>query len=398
VADSETPEPSDTDDLRAILGEGAAPFPAAEARPFMPWHRPRKQYVRNLQWSKEVSNLAGDLGLDSKELRYLTLPGSDLLDIRHLHDTVCVERKLRLKYLGFNTAAQPDDPDQPQLNSTEFSIKRLDFVDSESEVFPGDFRMVGVEHSMSWRRVRRDGHFHAINLDLCGGFAGESKGEGIPNYFRALQWLLANQAGTREDFVLFLTTRMDEPNIPEDARDKLAILAQSIADSCDDYADELVQSWGIDREPGKRVDVTESLKAEEVFMLGLTQWIISQAVEMNFKAKVKSFLTYRIGSGEGEDDLVSIAIRFKPDPTVPNDNLELAQPVVTPTDPADKECEQAQIVPGRVEARTNVDSALLESPDDRQRCLEESKSLLASVGYDPDAFLEWASEFPEAAS
>lgn len=376
------------DELRALIGEGPVPFPAKAERQFQPWHRPRKQYVRDAQWSREIGILARDLKLANGELRYLTLPGNDLLDIRHLAKTVCIPRGVRLKYIGFNTAAKPSDAAQPELNAAQFSVNRLKYIHPESEVFPGDFRMVGNSFSVPWQRVRRAGPFHAINLDLCGGFAGQEKARGIPNYFTALQALLQNQAGSNEDFLLFITTRMDDDSIDADAQETLKQVAQNIHDTCQAYASEFAAAWGVS-EHGTGVRMSEAVGVTEAFMLGLTQWIVSRGVAAGLKASVKSFMTYRTGSDPGEDDIVSLAIRFKPDPFIQADPYGLVKPHPAQASRAERECEQSTTIPGRVRNRVLVDEILSTQADDFQKCMRESSELLAAAGYDPDAYREW---------
>ena len=96
-----------------------------------------------------------------------------------------------------------------------------------------------------WQRVRSAGPFHAINLDLCGGFAGREKAEGIPNYFAALQALLQNQTSSDQDFLLFITTRMDDDSIDTEVKASLNEVAQSIHDTCEAYASEFASAWGL---------------------------------------------------------------------------------------------------------------------------------------------------------
>ncbi|MDQ1068802.1 PP_RS20740 family protein [Streptomyces canus] len=379
------------DDLRALLGDGPVPFPTETKREFKPWHRPRKQYVRRAQWSREIGFLARDLNLSQGELRYLTLPGNDLLDIRHIADTVCLRHEVTLRYLGFDTAAMPQSADQTGLNIAQFSVKGMNFIHPESEVFPGDFREVGISNSVPWRRIRREGPFHAINIDLCGGFAGREKSSGIPNYFKALQAILQNQASSDEEFLLFITTRMDDDSVAEDKKETLIQLAQEIHDACQEYASEFAKAWGV-QESSSPVQVSEHFGAGEAFMLGLTQWIISHGVDVGLKASVKSFMTYRTGSEPGEDDIVSLAIRFKPDPFIPADRYGLAEPSMIPESHAGKLCKQSAAAPKRVRDRVHVDEILRTSAEEFQKCIEESSKLLGAAGYDPDRYSEWATQ------
>lgn len=374
-------------ELIALLGDGPVPFPARTERKFQPWHRPRKQYVRSVQWCRELSFLARDLRLDN-ELRYLTLPGNDLLDIRHLAESVCTPRGLRLRYLGFNTAASPSDEGQAGLNAAQFSLNRLDYIHSESEVFPGDFRGVANTRSISWGRVRRAGPFHAINLDLCGGFAGRDKSQGIPNYFGALQALLQNQRSSDEDFLLFITSRMDDDSIDSQAAASLYEVAQSIYDTCETYASEFASAWGLPTD-GEPVYVPELVGPAQAFMLGLTQWIVSQGVTHGLRASVRSFMTYRTGSEQGDDDIVSLAIRFKPDPFIQPDAQGLVRTVGIQSSADEKVCEQSSIIPQRVSNRVLVDEVLKTQAKEFERCMNEASNLLAAAGYDAGAYRDW---------
>lgn len=377
----------ETDDLRALLGDGPVPFPEKAERDFQPWHRPRKQYVRRDQWCREISRLARDLGLANGELRYLTLPGNDLLDIRHIAETICSPQQVKLRYLGFNSAATPTSKDQPELNAAQFSINRLSCIQPESEVFPGDFRLVGDSRSVSWQRVRREGPFHAINIDLCGGFAGREKGRGAPNYFTALQALLQNQTSSDEDFLLFITTRMDDDNVDGEVKGKLLQLAQDAHDTCPGYASAFAEAWGVQGD--SPVSVPEFVDAGEAFMLGLTQWIISRGISVGLKASVRSFMTYRTGSGAGDDDIVSLAIRFKSDPVIHADPLGLVKLPNKMASEAEKRCAQSSVVPRRVNGRARVDEILRNQAEEFERCIRESSALLGSAGYNPNSYREW---------
>lgn len=379
----------DEDDLRAAMGEGPRPFPPRAPLTFKPWHKPRKQYVRYHQWSRELGFLARDLRL-SDVLKYLTLPGSDLLDIRHLADTVCSDRKLRLRYLGFNTAEAAEFGfEKSQLFASQFSVNRLGSIDPESEVFPGDFRSVGDPLSVQGRRVRREGPFHAINLDLCGGFAGPNKSNGIPNYFGALKAVLQNQRGAEGDFLLFITTRVDDSSIDSNSRSSLEKVAERIHQTCEGYAKAFADAWGID-DPLKVASVASHAEPADVFLLGLTQWIITQGVDEGLKSSVRSFMTYRAGANDGPDNIASLAIRFSPDPYVRPDADGLVLPQVTSDLLADKICNQSRIVPERVRARVLVDVILRTQANEFEECVSQSAKLLAGAGYDENRYREWA--------
>lgn len=301
-------------------------------------------------------------------------------------------RGIRLRYLGFNnTAAFPSSQGQPELNSAQFSINRMEQIDPESQVFPGDFRQVGDTRSVPWQRVRSAGPFHAINLDLCGGFAGQEKAEGIPNYFAALQALLQNQRSSDQDFLLFITTRMDDDSIDTEIKASLNEVVQSIHDTCEAYASGFALAWGLPAD-GQPVRLPELVGSAEAFMLGLTQWIVSQGVTHGLKASVRSFMTYRTGSQNGDDDIVSLAIRFKPDPFVQADAQGLVRTVGVEPSGDIKVCQQSSIIPQRVNRRVLVDEILKTKEDEFLQCMSEASRLLASAGYDASAYRDWVLE------
>ena len=101
---------SDTEISQSVMPTAvtipAIPIPLNKT---FPWHRPRKQYIRENQWlfftKSLVSNIMGTpwLKQDSKgqaELRYLTLPAIDYLDARVLGE-YCRSQKIKLNQTGY---------------------------------------------------------------------------------------------------------------------------------------------------------------------------------------------------------------------------------------------------------------------------------------------------------
>src|SRR5690242_12105971 len=67
---------------------------------FLPWHRPRKHYVRNAQWANAIREVMRDRD-GSERLKYVGLPGVDLLDLRHILKFVCEPHERHLEFIGF---------------------------------------------------------------------------------------------------------------------------------------------------------------------------------------------------------------------------------------------------------------------------------------------------------
>ncbi|MCS3780349.1 PP_RS20740 family protein [Tsukamurella ocularis] len=376
--------------LTDLIGVGPKPFSRAIDRSFKPWHRPRKHYVRVRQWQSEIEYLVRDLkskGRWSSELRYLTLPGSDLLDIRHLLATVCAQGSIRMRYLGFNSAADVSG-EQATVIGSQFAMNRRDLVDEESEVVPNDFRLVGDVRSEPSRRVRRAGPFHVINLDLCGGFAGkQSETSGMPNYFAALQAVLDGQRNCDHEFLLLITSRMDQDSVDEPKLASLTTIVQEVFDSCEAYADSLVEAWAL---PGNREAVAESLSSVELFMLGISQWIVRAGLDAGLRASVRGVMTYRVGGGVGDDNIVSLAIRFRPQRYLRPDSSGLIYTGRAEVPIKDKECESSTGIPGRISGRTMVDDAI-RADGSYQECVTGTADLLVDAGYSREDYVSWVS-------
>src|SRR5215469_1547520 len=89
---------------------------APARRDFKPWHRPRKQAVRQIQWGSEINWLLAHKSPDDRSLRYLGLPGADLLDIRYFYSRFCSDGSHKLTFLGFDESAKPGSKYRDALN------------------------------------------------------------------------------------------------------------------------------------------------------------------------------------------------------------------------------------------------------------------------------------------
>jgi hypothetical protein len=129
------------DDLAEdIVGVEAYEAPRPPQTEFQPWHRPRKQFVRKEQWAVQLEALLDARGSKPEVLRYLGLPGIDLLDLRHVHDVVCRPRSIQLAFLGFNSAISSNSDQQTEINISLDEVLRLPNVATQSKIIPDDIR------------------------------------------------------------------------------------------------------------------------------------------------------------------------------------------------------------------------------------------------------------------
>src|SRR5438552_3370558 len=140
--------------------------PIASRAGFKPWHRVRKQFIRERQWNHEIHHLAQrlrrDLSQEEKEwgaaspaspahvepvpehlrverpLRCLVLPGDELLDVR------CLWQKLQsegcyLRFLGFNSTLSTDER-RSQMTISESAVTQLAKICKDSHVTGDSFQ------------------------------------------------------------------------------------------------------------------------------------------------------------------------------------------------------------------------------------------------------------------
>ncbi|MER9585248.1 hypothetical protein [Mesorhizobium sp. M0276] len=198
-------------------------------RPFKPWHRPRKQWVRRYQWHDSLVDMLRDTHFpgDARTLRYLSLPGEDLLDVRVLREA-CEQAGLDLRFTGLNSVRR-GSADDVQLNISESEVRGLARIHSGSMILRERFESIANRGSLAYAEVRGGGPFHAVNIDLCDHIALRAAGAGQATVIDALAEVIQLQlTNAIHPWLLFITTRVSPDRI--DARN-LAALIKAISDN-----------------------------------------------------------------------------------------------------------------------------------------------------------------------
>ena len=379
------PEEEFTDD--DIFPITAYEAPIREKKPFLPWHRPRKHFVRHEQWQQQIEKLVNEVALEQKTIRYLGLPGTDLLDIRHFHRTLCVPKDLTLRFLGFNTAAHPQDAGQTELNISLDEVLKMPRIDPLSNVIADDFCLLADESSLAWDRARDLGPFDVINIDLCDGFATHRPGTLDNNHYNAVSKLMALQAGKKQPWLLFLTTRTGLQDINAEVLNTLIEKYRRNLAECGSFKEKSSTDFGIANEADLLREVQTPDGHLSVFLVALCKWMIGIGVVQQppFKVSVTSTLGYRVASEATHNDLVSIAFRFDPTFAAAPDPMGMARV----EDPRPSECQLATATVRRVKNRKCVDTILRDDPGTMSSMVEATAELLALARYDVAEFRAW---------
>ena len=372
----------DQEDLtEGIFGDFEYVRPQTEPKEFKPWHKPRKQFVRREQWSALLQRLYSRREPEDP-LRYLGLPGTDLIDLRYLHEQLCRANDRPLRFLGFNTEAQPGSPAHVQLMVSLDEVRRLPNVDTQSDVIHDDFRRIGNPDSVAWFRTLELGPFDVINIDLCDGLASDPP-QNAESVYKALDQLMALQGRNPKPWLLLVTTRIGRGMFDADAEERLMSRFYGNVDDCEGFAEACEQLL---ESNVKSIDPATCSEADllNLMTVAISKWL-SVLVQTHGRSRVELASThgYRIDPIAVREDLVSLALRVEPTIAASPDSL-------SPTAPTPEvECTTAMAILKRSAHRLDVDSILEQQWDVREGLVGETEQLLADARYDWAGYRPW---------
>lgn len=383
--DAEPGDEEHADDIVDVVAY-EAPMPPA-AKEFLPWHRPRKQYVRHHQWCHEIVRMIADKPPVGGMLKYLGLPGVDLLDLRHFHAEVCQAKNVDLRFLGFNSSARPASRAHAELNVSLDEVRRMPRVHPQSDVIGDNFARLANQDSIAFRRARELGPYDVINLDLCDGFGAQAPGALDNSYYEAVRSLLALQARTMNPWLLLLTTRADKPNVNDQVLQ--ALLGKYISNlaECVSFREASRDCFDIETADALNAAADTPVGLLPVFLTGLCKWFVALALEHQppTTVELRSVFGYRVDKGAVHEDLISLALKFTPTFVPAGDPIGLANhPVAAPD-----EGTLATRALRRVAKRIDADKKLADDAELRQRMIDATAHLLALARYDIAAYQEW---------
>lgn len=373
-----------TEDTAAALVYEA---PAPRKKRFLPWHKPRKQYVRDYQWRAEIDSMLNDAPRQDATLRYLGLPGTDLLDLRHFYAEVCEPRGLGLRFLGFNNAARPSSSFQTEMNVSLDEVRRLPRTDTRSEVLGDDFIGLADESSIAWNKTVALGPYDVINLDLCDGFGSTEPGAVDNTYYNAVSRLMGLQARTPTSWLLLLTTRVSDRHVHPEVLDRLLRKYIENLQTYRPFRERSRRLFACDDDAGTRAAATGANHLLPLFLCGLCKWLLGLALGQQppTTAELRGVIGYRVDGRAQHEDLVSIALRFTPTFQPAADDAGLGNPALTVPD----ECGLSVEVLNRVAGREDADVILRNDTALRGKMVDATAALLASARYDSRAYREW---------
>lgn len=390
----------DDDFVKEVFGDDASePDLATQPRlktNFSPWHHPVKQLVRELQWRDLTTKLLSKYRTaeERKTLHYLTLPGSDLLDIRLLADAV-QSTGTKITYLGFDVSRRKPPKNGPSQHSgsvvVEATLRQADLVTSDAEIVPDRLEDIAVSGSKAESRLKQSAPFDVINLDACEHLAYVPAGR-ESSLFDALEALLKHQLDARQPWLLFVTTRVDpkllgppatklQTAISENLDLNEPVFDQAVAECLGTTVDAL-------RERIKKCWDDDDDNFLKVFSLGLGKYLLQfYHAQPNRQANVELVSAYGYQVHKDKPDMLSLAFRISPTPKVlPAAAAQKA--------PAPLEMERGAAVAKRAMRIWNLDNAIADNDEARRLSIDGTRALLDAASYDLVAWAEWLKTHP----
>lgn len=380
------------DKAQNLLSGIAPPKPehvSPTKKSFQPWHKPRKQVVRNKQWRYETEKLITQLDLTERSLKYLSLPGEDMLDIRVLA-RMLEKKNVKLKCLGFNDDISNTREGEVEIHISANEVSNM--IQEGSVIKIDNFDELNNKKSVAFRYVIENGPFDVINLDFCQSVLRPRDN----SYLRSLLHLCEFQINKRrEPWLLFVTTRSDYQSVRED---DLPAFWENINHNMvvnDNFkfgVEQIILGQQSNSTPLElnhdRVKKMPAKQFTQLFGIGVGKWLIRLMATAGSKWEVETLASYcyRIRQRPAPD-MLALAFRFKPLAEILNDPSGL---IATN---AQQRFDESRLGIKLLAEMTNLcdlDMELYNNKDLFQTMMKETSELLTAARYDTGNYDKWA--------
>lgn len=384
------------DELAAVYGaEAESDLATTTIRPptrdFKPWHHPVKQIVRDRQWAALTLKLLESRPVMPSSLRYFTLPGPDLLDVRVLAE-VCSPLGIKIDYFGFDAGADgatgATESGGAQATTAESALRQAGRITNDALIMPDRLEDIARADSQAAELLRRQLPFDVINIDGCDHLAYTPRFR-ERSTFDALKILLSHQMEARSPWLLFITTRATPDLLGDPGLQMQRAISANLDLARESFGRALADA--IDAEPHLLATAMTHCWGNhgfgflKLYCIGLGKFLLQFFHgQPNHPAKVElaSAYTYRVHAQN--PDMLALAFRVTPDERRIFDPTAGGAAVYGNLEP-----ERAVRVAGRAAKLVDIDVALENEEDTRSAAIEKTMALLKSANYDLHAWIDW---------
>lgn len=379
-----------------------APVPLDE---FFSWHLPRKQWVRRKQWANTTAALIDDIGPLDRPVRYLGLPGTEMLDLEVLAET-CIEKNTRLKYIGFNSGAQTPERRTMQ-HVAEQALRDLDVIEQPSVVLPDDIVSLGSTTSVATRRMREFESFDVVNLDFCDVFSGAKGNQTHTAVKNIVEFQLHRRS---QSWLMYLTTAIAADALDGADLAEYRNLFEANSKRSAEFGTLLSapEMAAIPIGSGDPFHGVVGVRLGRLLTVGVGKWLLALvAPAKGWSIELKSCVCYRRGllkidtkSGPvHEPDLFSLVFGFRRVGSPVVDPTGLARnPAVAARDWDSVETKAAIQIVNKAANALDLDIVMQDSEELSREMLEESARMLKLRNYDEEKYRTWAAQTPRLVS
>lgn len=373
------------------VGDLAVP---AELNQTFAWHRPRKHYIRKYQWLRLTENLVDhqkgtpalpQLPGGSHELRYLTLPGSDMIDVEMMGE-LAISKGAKLTSVGF-LAGSETNPSTARAEVRRETLIESGLISDRSYTLSRRIEEIAIKASSTYREFKSRGPYHAINLDACGSVAPPASfgNESIVQVIHTImEYQFAHFSGR---WLLFLTCDVRQEQFDQETMERLLLAIRSNANAYQQFRDRTVEMIERDDEDLQAALNGYASSSEAAFLkmfcVGIGKWMLGMAREAGWDLKMHPAFCYST-TPEGDQRLTMPCLAFEfrpplgglPDPVGIGNALPTAQPQYE---------DRAMLVLDRVSEIEDLDRRMAENADEREALAEETRHILRRIGYSEQA-------------
>ncbi|MBX7136297.1 MAG: hypothetical protein K1X67_26810 [Fimbriimonadaceae bacterium] len=369
------------------------PLPLAE---FKSWHLPRKQWVRQMQWARTTAKLMEQLKIRDRPLRYLGLPGADLLDLEVLAN-ICGDATVRFRYLGLNSATQLAAEATMQRIANN-ALHANGNIDGQSILLPDDFTALASKQSIAFSRLREFESFDVVNLDLCDAFTSLG---GKPIHL-ALQNVIEYQTNARtQPWLLFITIAVDRRTIVEPELSKYGNLLSSNAHDAPEFGFQLGELIGdASVQPAQALSAATGEQLARLLVLAMGKWLHGVVCgQPSWTIELKSSVYYRWGIAGSQPSAGAMADGGLLSAVygISRSNVPASDPSgisgVSPSAPADPVADERRAalqMAKKARGTFDLDCALQRDGNLRDILTREAAQMLAARNYNEAKYMEFA--------
>jgi len=287
---------------------------------FKPWHKPRKQFIRENQWFNPLELIANSGKYnDINTINYFGLPGGDLLDVTYISHKLLAHEQLKNKLFlihGFTNSELEFKKAQSNLSQ----LLDIENVSTNSKIENFEFEALSTQNSEAWTRIMGIGHYHFINLDFCNCILNDRT---LPSIYRLLDYQTKRVIGT--PWLLCITTRLNKSGVAPVLLETFDTVLAEVKEN-HGLVVAIEQAFNTSLLAAEKIsDLDESQKdlLNELLQVCLIFWLVNEAIKKDCTIKLKSSYKYSVNLHDREHDMHSFVFSLERKDIVAPDILGL---------------------------------------------------------------------------